>query len=71
MEEVHKTENITDHLMALTDMCDPEEEEEEIQRSIRDQFVCAFRGPGDEDQGFDDVNGEPLDPRLVKRARQE
>lgn len=55
MEEMHANESVEMGMMALTDMCDPLEEQE-IQESM---------------WGIDDVSGEWINPNLIKGARRD
>ena len=55
MEEIHEQNEERLKLMPLADMCDPEEEKQ-LMESIA---------------GIDDVSGEPMDPSLIVKARQE
>ena len=55
MEEIHGKREVQSDLMTVADMCDPVEEK---------QIVASMLG-------IDDVSGEPLDPSLKRKARQE
>ena len=55
MEEVHANEGLAMNLMALADMCDPQED-----RVMHDSMI-----------GVDDVIGEWIEPDLIRKARSE
>ena len=55
MEEVHGKREVRSDLMSVADMCDPLEEKQIVKSMV----------------GIDDVSGEPLDPSLIRKARQE
>ena len=55
MEEIHGKREVRSDLMSVADMCDPVEEKQILESMT----------------GIDDVSGEPLDPSLIRKARQE
>ena len=55
MKEIHEQNEERLKLMPLSETCDPEEEEQLMESMV----------------GVDDVSGEPVDPSLIVKARQE
>ena len=55
MEEIHRKREVQSDLMTVADMCDPVEKKHIVESML----------------GIDDVSGEPPDPSLKRKARQE
>ena len=55
IEEIHGKREVRSDLMSVADICDPLEEKQIVESMV----------------GIDDVSGEPLDPSLIRKARQE